>query len=78
MLSKATHYSCLGKNAYYMGTEKHGANKGVSFWSITCDNGGKKFMIAIKPDATGTTRVISCNLLHGKPWECYSKLKDQD
>jgi len=76
MLSKATRYGCLGTNPFYMGTEIRGANKGVSFWSITCSNGGEKFMIAIAPDDTGSTKVISCSLLHGHPWECYKKLRD--
>lgn len=74
MLSKATRYACIGTDPFYMGTEMHGSNKDVAFWSITCKNGGR-FMIAIAPDAIGSTKVFSCNLLHGHPWTCYEKLK---
>ena len=74
-LSKATHYNCQAKDPYYVGTEWRGANKGVSFWSITCEHDGKKMMIIIAPDAIGSTKVVSCNLLEKYPWHCYSKLK---
>ena len=81
MLSKATNYQCLGKKPYYMGTEGKGANTGVSFWSITCDNGGKKFLIVIAPDASGSTRIFDCDHLQMRfpkeNWECYSRLPDQ-
>lgn len=76
MLSKATGYSCIGVNPFYMGTEKQGTNKGVSFWSITCKNNGKQFLIAIAPDTYGSTVILQCNQLHGRPWVCYDKLKD--
>lgn len=77
MLSKATHYNCLGKKPYYMGTQTQGSNKGVSFWSITCINSGDKFMIVIAPDEVGSTKLFSCRLLHGHPWDCYEKIKEQ-
>jgi hypothetical protein len=76
MLSKATHYACLGKDPFYVGTETHGVNRGVSFWSITCENNGKKFMVIIAPDAIGSTKIFECNLLHNRPWQCYAKLKE--
>jgi hypothetical protein len=76
MLSKATGYSCVGKNPFYMGTEKQGANRDVSFWSITCSNSGKQFMIAIAPDTYGSTVVLQCTLMRGHPWTCYEKLPD--
>jgi len=75
MLSKATRYGCIGRDPYYMGTETRGVNKGVSFWSISCKGGGE-FLIAIAPDAIGSTKVITCNMLRREPWKCYEKIKD--
>jgi hypothetical protein len=75
-LSRAMGNICTGIDPYYMGTEKHGVNTLVSFWSITCkENSKAQFMIVIAPDSIGSTRVIQCNLLHGKPWTCYEQLK---
>jgi len=67
--------NCTPSKPFYMGTELHPPNRLVSFWSLTCDNLDKSFMIAIAPDETGSTKVISCNLLHGNPWKCYNKLR---
>jgi len=75
-LSKAIGPHCIAKDPYYMGTEVKTPNANVSFWSITCDQVNRKFMIAIAPDAIGHTRVIECTLLHGRPWTCYKKLND--
>jgi hypothetical protein len=77
MLSKATGYSCIGKNPFYMGTQKHGANRDVAFWSITCDRTDRKYLIAIAPDTYGSTMVMRCDQLRRHPeWVCYEKLKD--
>lgn len=75
MLSKATHYECLGQHPFYMGTWKRPPNENVSLWSITCSVTGQKYMVAISPDDVGSTKVLSCNLLHGHPWECYHAIK---
>ena len=75
MLSKATGYSCIGKDPFYVGTEKMGPTGMFPSGARTC-NGGKKYMIAISPDAIGSTKVFSCSLFHGHPLECYEKLAE--
>ena len=76
MLSKATHFNCIGKKPFFMGVEKHPNNLNVALWSLTCANGGQEYLIAIAPDAVGSTRVISCSLLRKEPWKCYEKLEE--
>lgn len=74
-LSKATQNNCKAKDPYYMGTEKKGVNKDVSFWSIACENTSKKYLIIVAPNAIGSTKVIECKLLTGMPWKCGEKLQ---
>lgn len=70
-LGKVVNEGCVGKRAFYMGTSPtdHSA-----FWSVGCKN-GKKYLVQIEADATGSTKVLECGLYKAvTKMSCFTKL----
>lgn len=44
-------------------------NEGDAYWVATCE-GGKKYMVSIKPDANGSTSVMSCVVAAALKLDC--------
>lgn len=68
-LSVSVGPSCIGQNAFYNGIDEHSLN---AFWSLRCQ-GGSDYFVEVKPDATGTTSVMTCSdistLAHLNCWQ---------
>jgi len=72
-LGKSVGEGCVGNYAYFMGIARDTRNV---FWSVRCTN-GKSYEVMISPDATGSTRVLECDVLQlVTKIRCFEKLKE--
>jgi hypothetical protein len=72
-LGKSVGEGCVGTYAYFMGMAPDTRNV---FWSVRCTN-AKSYEVMISPDATGTTKVLECNVLQlVTKSRCFEKLRE--
>jgi hypothetical protein len=72
-LGKSVGEGCVGNYAYFMGMARDTRNV---FWSVRCTN-GKSYEVMISPDATGSTRVLECDVLQlVTKIRCFEKLQE--
>ena len=72
-LGKSVGEGCVGNYAYFMGMARDTRN---AFWSVRCTN-GKSYEVMITPDASGSTKVLECDVLQlVTKIRCFEKLQD--
>jgi hypothetical protein len=69
LLGKVVGEGCHGVKAFYMGSSA----SDEALWSVRCSN-GESYAVMISPDASGSTRVLSCATLKAmNAGECFKK-----
>jgi hypothetical protein len=73
LLGQIAQEGCVGNRAFYMGMDK----ERDAYWSVGCTNGAS-YQVQIKPNATGSTRVLECSVLRAvAKINCFARLGDQ-
>jgi hypothetical protein len=63
--------ACTGEDSFFMGINRRNVQ---AFWSVRCTN-GKSYEVAIDGNATGSTKVLDCDILKTVPKvSCFVKL----
>ncbi len=70
-LAQAVGEGCIADRAFYNGIDK----EHDGFWSIGCSN-GNSYMVEVKPDAGGSTKVMDCSTISAVAGlTCFEKFK---
>jgi len=74
LLGQTVNEGCTGEYAFFMGLDKETND---AFWSVRCTN-GKSYSVQIKPNATGSTNIMDCEVLKAiAKVSCFVKLRQQ-
>jgi hypothetical protein len=73
LLGQIAGEGCSGDYVFYMGMDK----ETDAYWSVRCVN-GRSYQVQIKPNATGSTSIMDCDLLKAVAnVSCFVKLDQQ-
>jgi hypothetical protein len=71
LLGKIVQEGCVGNRVFYQGMDK----ERDAFWSVGCKN-GRSYQVELRPDSTGSGKILECSFLKRVGLNCFVKLKD--